>query len=197
MTILKSIKNRRTFYHITSQSSISDAKLIKLVEEALLHTPSAFNMQSARIVLLLKKNHNLFWDIVKNTLKQIIPEDKFESTELRINSFANGYGTVLFYNNTDTIDQFSNKFQLYKDNLPVWAEQENGMLQSNIWMLLEEAGLGASLQHYNPIIDEKVRETWNIPNSWRLIAQMPFGVPNKQPEKKEFAPIENRIKIFK
>lgn len=197
MTTLQTIQNRRSFYHIKSESPIPDKEICRLVEEALIHTPSAFNMQSARIVVLLKENHDLFWEIVKNTLRQIVPSDKFEATEIRINSFANGYGTILFYDDTKIVQTFSEKFQLYKENFPVWTEQANGMLQSNIWMLLEEAGLGASLQHYNPIIDDKVRETWHIPSSWRLIAQMPFGMPTQKPDKKNIIPVENRIKIFK
>lgn len=197
MTLLKAIQNRRSFYNISPKTTITSNSIIKLIEEALIHTPSAFNMQSARIVLLLNKNHNLFWNIVKNTLKQVIPSDKFKSTEIRINNFENGYGTILFYEETNTEKQFSERFQLYKDNFPIWIEQANGMLQSNIWMLLEEAGLGVSLQHYNPLIDETIREKWGISNSWRLIAQMPFGEPTKKPNPKETIPVKNRIKIFK
>ncbi|NFV72581.1 nitroreductase, partial [Clostridium botulinum] len=38
-------------------------------------------------------------------------------------------------------------------------------------------GFGASLQHYNELIEEDVKKEWNIPNNWKLIAQMPFGKP--------------------
>jgi predicted oxidoreductase (fatty acid repression mutant protein) len=52
------------------------------------------------------------------------------------------------------------------------------------------------LQHYNPLIDEKVKKTWNLPASWKLIAQMPFGKPTDQPGEKEFQPLEERVKFF-
>ena len=71
------------------------------------------------------------------------------------------------------------------------------MLQFSIWTLLCEAGLGVSLQHYNPIIDEEVKKAWNIPSHYKLIAQMPFGKPLKKADKKTFEPIENRLKIYK
>lgn len=51
------------------------------------------------------------------------------------------------------------------------------MLQLFVWTALENEGLDASLQHYNPIIDEEVKKQWNIPESWKLIVQMPFGKP--------------------
>ena len=47
--------------------------------------------------------------------------------------------------------------------------------------MLEDAGMGASLQHYNPLIDDEVRKAWNLPGDWKLVAQMPFGVPVAQP----------------
>ena len=57
-------------------------------------------------------------------------------------------------------------------------------------------GLGASLQHYNPLIDDEVRRTWNLPGDWMLIAQMPFGTPTGEPGEKEFEDLSKRIKIF-
>jgi predicted oxidoreductase (fatty acid repression mutant protein) len=35
--------------------------------------------------------------------------------------------------------------------------------------------VGASLQHYNPLIDAAVAREWNVPAYWKLRAQMPFG----------------------
>lgn len=71
------------------------------------------------------------------------------------------------------------------------------MHQLTIWTLLEDAGFGASLQHYNPLIDEPIHRQWAIPAHWKLIAQMPFGTPLQTPPEKEILPLENRIKIFK
>lgn len=71
------------------------------------------------------------------------------------------------------------------------------MHQLVIWTALEEVGFGASLQHYNPIIDESVQEEWSLPSTWKLIAQMPFGKPTAEPGDKEFKPLEDRVKIFK
>jgi uncharacterized protein len=70
------------------------------------------------------------------------------------------------------------------------------MLQYIVWAELEAEGLGASLQHYNPLIDGLVKERWGIPDSWRLMAQMPFGAPLEPPDEKEFLPVEGRVKVF-
>ena len=67
------------------------------------------------------------------------------------------------------------QFALYADNFPVWSEQSGGMAQFSVWLILTEAGVGASLQHYNPLTDDAARQEWNVPASWKLGAQIPFG----------------------
>lgn len=71
------------------------------------------------------------------------------------------------------------------------------MHQFAIWTMLEDRGFGASLQHYNPLIDKEVQEHWGLPDSWRLIAQMPFGLPAGEPNEKTFQPVDSRMRIFK
>lgn len=84
----------------------------------------------------------------------------------------------------------------YKDNFPIWAEQTDAMHQLAVWTMLEDAGMGASLQHYNPLIDDEVRKAWNLPGDWKLVAQMPFGVPVAQPGSKEVMSLDERVFEF-
>lgn len=191
------VKGRRTIYGLSKESSVSDERIQEAVEYAVLHTPSSFNSQSARVVLLFGESHDKLWDLTKEELRKIVPEENFSSTEERINGFKNGYGTVLFFEDQETIKEFQKKFELYKDNFPTWSQQSSGMLQYVVWTSLEIEGLGASLQHYNPLIDEGIRKQWGVPESWQLIAQMPFGKPTAGPGDKDFKPIEERMKIFK
>ena len=129
-------------------------------------------------------------------LKKVVPEKKFPTTKEKINNFKAAYGTVLFFEDLQTIGKMKEDYPLYAENFDVWASQANGMLQSNIWMLLEDAGLGASLQHYNPLIDERIQGLWDLSHHWKLVAQMPFGVPVEQPEEKTFLPIKERFRAF-
>lgn len=71
------------------------------------------------------------------------------------------------------------------------------MLQYIIWTSLQIEGFGVSLQHYNPLIDDEVKKEWKVPDSWKLIGQMPFGKPTAPPDEKEVKPLEERIRIFK
>lgn len=197
MTSLKTaIQTRRTYYHLSPESPISDSELISLTETALTHTPSAFNMQSARMLVLLHEQHLKFWRELTEILRGLVPAEKFQTTQDKMDSFSKAYGTILYFDDTATVDKYAAEFQLYKEKFPVWASEANGMLQSNLWMLLEDAGLGASLQHYNPLADDMVRRNWGIPDSWKLTAQMPFGKPTEEPGEKTFLPVQERLKVF-
>ena len=66
----------------------------------------------------------------------------------------------------------------------------------SVWTSLEIEGFGASLQHYNPLIDDEVRKTWDILRDWKLIAQLPFGKPTAEPGDKDFSPLEERVKYY-
>ena len=65
-----------------------------------------------------------------------------------------------------------------------------------VWAGLESLGSGANLQHYNPLIDQKVAETWGISKDWELSAQLVFGTPVAQPGEKTFIDIKERLKVF-
>jgi predicted oxidoreductase (fatty acid repression mutant protein) len=90
----EAVKARRTIYQLNKKSPLSDAQITKLAEEALLHVPSAFNSQSTRLVVLLNKDHDQFWDFVLEVLKPMVPEDKFSGTEQKIGGFKAAKGTV-------------------------------------------------------------------------------------------------------
>lgn len=191
------IKNRRSIYGISSESTISDERLQEIIKEAILHVPSAFNSQSSRVILLLGDKHHKLWDITMESLRKVVPAEKFAKTEEKINSFKAGYGTILYFEEMTIIESLQKQFPKYKDNFPMWSQQSSGMLQYTIWTALEIEGLGASLQHYNELIEDEVKRQWNVPNSWKLISQMPFGKPTAPAGDKEFMPIEDRFKIYK
>lgn len=193
---LTAVTDRRTFYGISKESDISDDKIQEIIEHSVKYTPSAFNSQSARVILLLGKQHDRLWDITMEALKKIVPAEQFSDTETKINSFKSGYGTVLFFEDNSTIEALQQQFALYKDNFPVWSQQSSGMHQYVIWTALELEGFGASLQHYTELIDADVKKEWNIPGNWKFIAQMPFGKPTAHPDEKQFQPLEDRVKVF-
>lgn len=196
-SFVEALKARRSYYVINNEKVISDERIEEIVREAVKYTPSSFNSQSARAVLLLSEQHNRFWDITMEALRKVVPADAFSSTEERILSFKNGYGTVLYFEDQSVIRSLQEQYGLYKDNFPIWSQHSSGMLQLALWTALEDAGFGASLQHYTELIEADAKKEWNIPDEWKLIAQMPFGKPVIEPENKQFNMLEEHVKVFK
>lgn len=192
----EAVESRRTYYAIGKDSKVTVEEIKDVVEHSVKFVPSSFNSQSARAVVLVGEHHDQLWEIVRETLRKIVPAQAFGPTDEKVNSFKNGFGTILFFEDQAVVEGLQEAFPLYKDNFPLWSLQSSGMLQFTVWTALEELGLGASLQHYNPLIDEEVHRTWGLAKSWRLMSQMPFGNPLAQPGEKEFAPLEDRVKLF-
>ena len=191
----EALKARRSIYQISAKSTVSDARLTEIINQAVLHTPSSFNMQAGRVLLLLKEAHVKLWDQTANILQAIVPPETFAATETKLKGFKAGYGTVLFFEDQGPVKAMQDKFPLYQDKFPDWSQHSSGMLQIAVWTALELEGMGASLQHYNPLIDEKVRSEWDLPEGWKLISQMPFGVPVGAPNEKTYMPLEERVKV--
>ena len=168
-------RKRRTQYALGRDLPISKDQVTDLIKEAIRLAPSSFNSQSSRALILHGAESVKFWEIVKDELRKIVPADAFPTTEEKIDGFAAGAGTVLFYEDREPVKVLQEKFPLYADNFPVWSEHATGIAQYAVWMALAEAGIGASLQHYNPLPDARVAQEWDIPESWVLRAQMPFG----------------------
>lgn len=197
-TFLEAVAKRRSYYKLGESVTIDDNSVVELVDSMLATLPSPFNVQSARIVILFGEEHRALWDIVIEELRDIVSADKFEATHRRINeAFRSGRGTLLFYEDTSTLETLKRNYPLYADKVDAWSEQCSGMHQFAIWTALEDMGYGASLQHYNPLIDESVAKRWSINDKWQLIAEMPFGEAKDVPSSRsQTSPPRDRMRVY-
>lgn len=190
MSIIKSLANRRTYYNLDKNIPVLEKEIEAKIKEVTELVPDAFDMKSARVVLIFGKNHDRMWDEIYNVFEGKVSRKK-------IDSFKAGAGTILFFYDEKTVKKMQEQFSLYADNFPVWANQANGMLQISVWSVLRELDIGASLQHYNPVIDEKIKEIFSIPKEYKMVAQMPFGGIVDEPDKKEMEDIDQRVTVIK
>ncbi|WP_439271315.1 nitroreductase family protein [Pseudochrobactrum sp. HB0163] len=195
-SVISFLKQRRTQYALGKDLPISKDATIRLIEEAVRQAPSSFNSQSSRIVILFGAESEKLWNITRETLRKIVPADAFAPTDAKMNSFAAGAGTVLFFEDQETIKDLQQKFPLYADNFPTFSEHSSGMAQFAVWTSLASVGIGASLQHYSPLIDDEVAAQWNINPAWKMRAQMPFGANAAPFAEKTYIDDAERFKIF-
>ncbi|WP_313467008.1 nitroreductase family protein [Carnobacterium sp.] len=191
------LKERRSIYALGKDVSLSDDQIIALVSNAVKESPSSFNSQTSRAVVLFGDAHKKLWDLTEAALKIAVPEGQdFTPTAEKLNSFRAGYGTILFFEDMSIVKNLQEQFALYADNFPVWAEQASGIAQHSVWTALATENIGASLQHYNPLIDDAVRSEWNLSSDWKLRAQMPFGSIEAPAQGKDYMDDSERVLSF-
>ena len=195
MKLNEVIRDRRSIRVLERSETITKKKIEDMLRLAL-YAPNAYNMQSSRMIVLLDREHEKFWDMTKDILRGVTPPDAFARTEKKMDGFRGGNGTVLFFENTQTVQKYQQDFALYADKFGQFSQHNNAILQYAVWLVFEEENIAASLQHYNPLVDEAVRNEWNVPKEWELIAQMPFGKAAERPEKREFKPFDDIVKIY-
>ncbi|KAH8764884.1 Nitroreductase-like protein [Diaporthe sp. PMI_573] len=189
-------KNRRTYYPLSKDLAIPAEKIQEIVKALLQEVPSSFNSQSNRVIVLFGAEHEKLWDITTEILKPIVPAEQWEGTAGKMGMFKGAAGSVLFFEDQDVVKGMQEKFALYADRFPTWAAHSDAMLQFSVWTALEAEGLGANLQHYNPLIDDRVAAEWKVPASWKLQAQLVFGGKTGAAGEKTYAPIESKYKTF-
>ena len=180
---------RRSIYALGKDVELSNQELIDTIQEAVLNTPTAFNSQTSRVVILLDEESDAFWnEIAYSELEEVTPAEAFEATKERLAGFAQAKGTILFYEDQDVVKDLQEQF-------PIWSEQGHGIALYATWLALAEKNIGMNVQHYNPLVDAQLAEKYDIPANWKLRAQAPFGQIVAPAGDKDIQ-TEGRFKVF-
>ncbi|KAB1851433.1 nitroreductase family protein [Acinetobacter tandoii] len=194
---LNLIEQRRTIYALAKNVEQTPEYLTDLIQRTIRESPSSFNSQSSRAVILFNAEHEKFWNFVKKELQTYATDEVAAAkTAAKMDSFAAGLGTILFFEDMSVVEDLQTRFALYAENFPIWAEHSTAMAQFATWTALHTEGLGASLQHYNPIVDEQVHNEWDIPKNWKLRAQLVFGSIEAEAKEKTYIENAERFKVF-
>ncbi|WP_372814769.1 nitroreductase family protein [Psychrobacter sp.] len=195
-TLQQAFDERRSIYALGNELPVEPQAIVNMAERVLLHTPSAFNSQSSRLVVLFGAEHQKLWDIAEEKLRAAVGDGDFSGTKQKLDGFRAAAGTVLFYEDKNVTESLQEQFALYADRFPVWAQQTSAMHQYAMWTELRTLNVGANLQHYNPLVDEDAAKAYAIPDSWELVAQMPFGNIVAPAGEKTYQPVSERMKVL-
>ena len=189
-SILDSLAARRSVYRLGRDLPVSEEEVVRAVTRAAELVPDAFNMRSQRVAVALGARQDALWDAVHDAFGGKVAREKTDG-------FKAAAGTVLYFTDRETVEALQAQYELYAANFPVWASQANGMLQLAVWAALRDLGLGANLQHYNPVIDGAVRALLGVPATWQLVAQMPFGSIVEPAGPKAGEDVSQRVWVFR
>ena len=113
-----------------------------VIKEVVKQSPSSFNSQSSRAVILLGKDHDDYWSTtVPDALRAVVKDDEsYKQGAKRIEGFRPAYGTVLFFEEQKTTEEFQKNIPAYAHMFPQWGTHGNAMAQINTWVALELEG---------------------------------------------------------
>ena len=72
-SIADAIKERRSIRNLKKPENMTKEKIEEILKVAL-YTPSAFGMQSARMIVVTGDENKKLWDIAKAEVKKTLPE---------------------------------------------------------------------------------------------------------------------------
>lgn len=107
---LEAVKPRRSNYTLSSETTIPDSKVVEIVQTAIKHAPSTYNVQSARAVVLFGESHHKFWDIATSHISALpMDENAKKYLTSRLSGFRGAHGTVLFFEDQAALDTLGTK----------------------------------------------------------------------------------------
>lgn len=194
---IEDLNKRRSIHDLGDKIPFTQDEVIRLVLDAIREYPSSYNGQSARLVFLFGEEHKNMWNMVLSAmLRANLPPERLAHSQHKIQNWClHGAGTILFYEDQDTVKKQQEANPRYTKKFPVFSEHGNAIAQYAVWCTFATANIGASLHHYNELIEEESQAAFEVPASWKLVAQMPFGSIEKPREPKPVLPDEVRYMV--
>jgi hypothetical protein len=190
------IKKRRTIYALGTDSQYSKEDIENRIREVVQQVPSAFNSQTTRVVVLFDEANVKFWDHIYDVQKDVLEGEMWDMMSGVMNGAKEAIGTVLFFEDKEAVEQMPTqgaRTEAYKQN-------NNANAQYAVWLALAEMDLGASLQHFNvgyeQGFDKGTKEMFDLPESYEMLAQMPFGSIEQEAGEKEHIDTNEQVKVF-
>lgn len=196
---IPAFKTRHSEYSFSNELQAPIEEVRQLLEDVLLYTPSGFNSQPVRMVLLTGEKSVEHWKLVGEILMHKIGIERYNTSQAKDridNLFTKGVGTVLFFDDTDVTDRTMKEHPRYELNFPKWAHQAQGSHQFMVWLGLKALGYGANLQHYNNMRDDLIRKQVGAPDNWDFVGHMPFGTIIDPAKPREKNPIDMMLKVL-
>lgn len=190
------LESRRSVYNLGKETDLSQEEIVTGIRHAVHNTPSAFNSQTSRVVVLFDEAKTKFWDHVYETQKDLLPE---QSKDFLLGAIENArdeaLGTALVFEDHEALDQMPSN----ETRTNVYKDQNSAMVHYAIWLRLKELNLGASLQHFNlgyeQGFDAETRKLFDLPDTYELVAELPFGSIKEPAQEKDHIDTHKEVQV--
>lgn len=126
---LSALEVRRSIYTLTDTLPIPHTRIATIVSHAVIHSPSPFNTQSTRTVIVSGSAHARLWAMGDAMLQQTLPPAAYQSLAPKVAGFKAAYGTIMFFDDQAPLREMGEKNPAVKDMMGQWSEHASGMVQ--------------------------------------------------------------------
>ena len=190
----------RTIDEIVGQNDIlnNDSLLTKMIKEDMLSSiilygpPGTGKTTIANVIA--NSTHAKFEQV--NAVTDGKKELEKVCVQARKDLEANGTRTILFI---DAIELVKHAYKKYlqrdeEERIRMKKKEDNCFyVTPKVKEYLESNNINIDVK----LIEEDVKKMLDLPDSWKILSQMPFGSIEKTPAEKTFLPLENRLVIFR
>jgi predicted oxidoreductase (fatty acid repression mutant protein) len=177
---LADLMARRRSIRQLRDGSLPRGALARIVAAAR-SVPAAYNRPPWHIVVVHERSGG-FWDVVEAAFRDRLGGDRLARYLDRLAGFRGGVGAVLVYEDRTAVEEMRQACGIDHDQARAYSEQGLGMVQLALWLAIVAEGLGASLQHWEALIEDRVAAFLGLPaDRFRLAATMPLGFPAEEP----------------
>lgn len=177
---LAAAKHRRTVYGVKNTSAVSDKRVQEILEQVLSFTPSSYNTQPLRVVLVTGAKHAAMWDAIIAAAEPVLKgagEEVWKTMSGVFQMHKASYGSVAFFDSANTLAESGKTHASAAHMFDEFSHHASGMAQILVWSALELEGLGANLQHLNaiPPVEDAIKKFLAVPEDWKLRAHLNYG----------------------
>lgn len=190
------VKKRRTAYAIGNNTDLTNKEITERIREVAKEIPSANNSQTTRLVVVFGEDNIKLWSHILDVQKDVMQGAMWDMMSGVMEGAKGGVGTVLFFEDNAAVEGALGK----GERAETYKHHNDANTQYAIWLALTELGLGGSLQHMNigfeQGFDKSVKEMFDLPASYEMIAQMPFGSIEAAANEKEYIDGNEQVRVF-
>lgn len=191
------LEKRRSTYMMSANTDVTEEAIVEALRKNVRQVPTAYNSQTTRYVVVFGDANKKLWEHIYDVQKDVLDSELWTQVGPVVNSYKDVKGTVIFFEDHNALENIpspGNSRNIYKQN-----NAGNGQLVT--WLTLAELGLGATLNHFNigfeQGFDSKIREFFNLPDTYEMTAQMPFGAIEQPAYPKDFMDSEEQVQVIK
>lgn len=196
MSYANLLTSRRSIYHIGRNTPVTAEEVTEKLQILIPTIPTAYHVESSRLIVASGQLHEKLWDTLHDSQKAFVDPERYEAIAPRFEQAKRGVGILLFFEDRAVVDEMPTS----PERQAAYKEQNSAMLTFASWLLLADLGLGASLHHFNIGYDlgydKVVRDLLDLPETYELMAEMPFGSIEAQPDEKARVSGDERVKLY-